>query len=83
MELDLYKVYELLKTHPEIEIRIGAEPVYGGLQIRVVDWEKLFQMHRIMSAEMMLSMRGGVPIYKLVEDMVNQVIEGEDGEDAD
>lgn len=83
MELDLYKVYELLKSHPEIEIRLGSDPVYGGLQIRVIDWEKLFQMHRIITAEMMLNMKGSIPIYKIVEEMVNQVIEGEDREDAD
>lgn len=75
MELDMYKVYELLLKHPQIEMKIDIE--LNGLQIRVINYEDLTQKFVILKPDEMLKMRGGKPIMDIVSNMIERVANGE------
>jgi len=83
MELDCYKLYEMLRMHPNVEVKFEAAPTNGyvfGLNIRVICYEELKQKQVLLTPDMMESARGSLPITNLISDMIAGVLKPDEEE---
>lgn len=80
MEVDLYKIYELLNARPSIELRFeaglkGLDGI-GALHIRAINFDAIAgprQRDLLLPWAEMASMRGKSQIMTVLEDMIKDV----------